>query len=512
MFSLLQASFSDNPLDIFGRQSKLPQRRMMPDGPRKSQPVMAAHSRRIVLKRAAAAALGLLAAACRREPAPAAQTQAAFSDGALRLALRHRNIGGTETFDLVRLRAETNWRRSPAQYTAEPAWGDYRVSVYDAGGATLRYRAGFDSSAELSARPTTAELSVRVPLLRDPVDIVIEKRRAGSLYREMWRAPIDSRSSDIDRSAPAIFSRLDTVLWNGPPHTKVDIAILGDGYLESERAKFVADAKRAAGYLFSVDPFNRHIGDFNVHAVFAASAQNGVTDPYLGLSRDTVFRCTYGAGPAERTLSASDENAVREAASAVPYDFALVLANSRRYGGSAYFGGPAVVAIDSAAARYLVLHEFAHVIGGLAEEYYIADDGRPTSSGNIEPWHPNVTTDAANAKWRTPLGEPLEQLDWNKTAYERYFRRYVQRYYRLRDSHASEAAVEEFLQEESERQAALLAKNAPLRKVGLFEGANGYARRMFRAEVDCIMFSLQTRYFCSACAAAIERMIGAHTR
>jgi hypothetical protein len=35
---------------------------------------------------------------------------------------------------------------------------------------------------------------------------------------------------------------------------------------------------------------------------------------------------------------------------------------------------------------------------------------------------------------------------------------------------------------------------------------------MFRAEVDCIMFSLQTRYFCSACAAAIERMIGAHTR
>jgi hypothetical protein len=468
--------------------------------------------RRTLLKHAAATALGLLASACRRESAPGAQTQDAFGEGALRLALRHRNIGGTETFDVVRLRAETSWRRSRAQYTTEPDWGDYRVSVYDAKGATLLYRAGFDSTAEPLARPTTAELSVRVPLSLDTLNTVIEKRRAGSLYHEVWRAAIDTRSSDIERSAPTIATRVDTFLANGPPEGKVDIAILGDGYPESEHAKFVADAKRAAGYLFSVDPFSKHIRDFNVHAVFAASAETGVTDPYLGLNRNTVFRCAYGAGPAERTLAASDENAVREAASAVPYDFALVLANSRRYGGSAFFGGPAVVAIDSVAARYLVLHEFAHVIGGLAEEYYIPDDGGPAYSGNIEPWHPNVTTGVARAKWRAPLGEPLEQVDWNKAAYERYFRRYVERYHALRNSHASEAAIEKFLQEQGERQAALLAQNAPLRKVGLFEGANGYSRRMFRAEVDCIMFSLQTRYFCSACAAAIERMIHAHIR
>ena len=50
------------------------------------------------------------------------------------------------------------------------------------------------------------------------------------------------------------------------------------------------------------------------------------------------------------------------------------------------------------------------------------------------------------------------------------------------------------------------------RKVGIFEGANGYAKGVFRSEVDCIMFSLQTDYFCAACSAAIERMIDEHCR
>ena len=113
------------------------------------------------------------------------------------------------------------------------------------------------------------------------------------------------------------------------------------------------------------------------------------------------MRSTYGSGAAERSLSVEDHHALREVASAAAYDFLLVLANSRRYGGSAHFGGPAVTAIDSAAAKYLVVHEFAHVIGGLADEYYIPESGGPAYSGNVEPWNPNVTITPASAKWRS---------------------------------------------------------------------------------------------------------------
>ncbi|MGZ9067700.1 MAG: M64 family metallopeptidase, partial [Burkholderiales bacterium] len=61
------------------------------------------------------------------------------------------------------------------------------------------------------------------------------------------------------------------------------------------------------------------------------------------------------------------------------------------------------------------------------------------------------------------------------------------------------------------RQRALLSRNVAARRVGAFEGAHGYSRRIYRAEADCIMFSLRGDYFCAACTAAIERAIDSHT-
>ena len=311
----------------------------------------------------------------------------------------------------------------------------------------------------------------------------------------------------------ALAPRIDIILSSGEPAAKVDLAILGDGYREAEYAKFVDDAARAAGYLFSVEPFRKRNRDFNVYSVFAPSAESGVTDPYLGLKKDTVLRCAYYGGGSERALAGGNNDVVREVASAVPYDFLLILANARRYGGGAHFGGPAAVAIDSAAARYLVIHEFAHVIGGLADEYYIPAAHGPTFIGNLEPWHPNVTISPDRGKWRDLLSEPvLRPTPWNKAEYQRYFANYVRRYNALRGAGAAEAEIEKLMAEEGKRQAALLAKSGNLRRVGYFEGANGYAKGAYRAGVSCIMFSLQTEYFCGACAAAIERMMDEHCR
>lgn len=432
--------------------------------------------------------------------------------GALRLDFRHGISNGRDDFQLTRARIEPAWRGRETRLTETLDWGDYRLSISDAGDRTLLFREGFDSPLDPAARAAMSQLSVRFPLPRQGVQAVVEKRRADSAFQQVWEQSIDPSGPDFDRSPLVTTTRTETLFASGDPWSKVDIAILGDGYREVEHAKFIADAKRATEYLFSVDPLRKRMRDFNVHAVFAASPESGVTDPYLGIARNSVLRCEYGSGEAERTLFVSDNNAMREAASSVPYDFVLVLANSRRYGGSAHFGGPAVVAIDSAASRYLVLHEFAHVIGGLAEEYYIPSAGGPAFTGNIEPWNPNVTIASATAKWRNASGAPPQVESWNKAEYEKYFAGYVKRYFALRNKRADEATVEAFMQQEMQRQAALLAKYGAGRKVGLFEGAHGYAKGAFRSEVSCIMFSLQTDHFCSACSAAIERMIDLHCR
>ncbi len=407
---------------------------------------------------------------------------------------------------MIRLRIEGAWAGPKKRLPSALDWGDYRLSVYEPGTEALVFRQSFDSNLDPQARSAATRLSIRLPLPRRAIHAVIEKRRSENVFEPVWNATLDPGAPEVDRGAPAIATRVDAILTNGPPHAKVDIAILGDGYRQAEHDKFLADAKRAAGYLFSVEPFAKRMREFNVNAVFASSPDSGVTDPYLGQVKTTVLGCAYGRGEAERTLAANDVSALYEAASTVPHDFLLVLANTRRYGGSAYFGGPAVVAIDSAAANYLVLHEFAHVIGGLADEYYIPAARGPAFIGNVEPWHPNVTTAPDQAKWHPPLGTP-QRTAWNKAEYDKYFSGYVQRYFALRERRAGEASVEQFMHDESKRQAALLAKNGLGRKVGLYEGANGYTQGMFRAGVNCIMFSLQTDYFCAACSSAIERMI-----
>lgn len=466
-------------------------------------------ARRSALYRAGAAGLALWFPGCGLPPAPEAPRD---SPGALRLDLRQRLTGGADSFELERIRYERHWPGRRDRLTDGPDWGDYRLSVRRADRESLLFQQGFDTGIAAHARSATTQLSVRFPLPLKPVRVTIEKRRAESSFEAISGFDIDPGAEGIDRSEIAAAARVDTILQSGTSEAKADIAILGDGYREAEYSKFADAAARAADYLFSVEPLKSRRDDFNLRSVFAPSAESGVTDAYLGLEKNTVLRCTYGSAAAERALVAQDNSAVREIASAVPYDFLLILANARRYGGSAYFGGPAVVAIDSARARYLVIHELAHVMAGLADEYYVAVTDGPTYRGDIEPWQPNVTSAPQRAKWHNLMLAATQPTAWNKTEYDRRFANYVRRYERLRQAGADEAAIDKLMQEESARQAAVLGRNGDPRRPGCFEGAHGYARGMFRSGVDCIMFSLQTEYFCPACSAAIERAIDEHCR
>jgi hypothetical protein len=373
----------------------------------------------------------------------------------------------------------------------------------------LLYRSGFDSNLDAAAASSTTELSVRFPRPR-AASIVIEQRRAADLYAPRWTYQIEPGFEPPARGDEPIATRVHDIVVNGSAESKANVAILCDGYRDTDYEKFTRDALRATGYLFSVEPLKKRAHDFNVRAVFASSVHSNVTDPYLGLRRNTVLGCSYLTGEAERTIVVRDNRALRDIAATVPYDFLLVLANARRYGGSGVFGGPAVVAIDSGAAAYLTIHEFAHVLGGLADEYYIpSSEVRPV--GNIEPWQPNVTILQARPKWRQFItGGTRLPTPWNKSEYDAHFSRYVKRYFAARDAHLNESTIDKLMQDAAARGSAILRKNGKPSQTGLFEGANGHAQGVFRSQVDCIMFSYQTEYFCAACSSAIERMIDAH--
>ena len=47
-------------------------------------------------------------------------------------------------------------------------------------------------------------------------------------------------------------------------------------------------------------------------------------------------------------------------------------------------------------------------------------------------------------------------------------------------------------------------------RVGAFEGAGYQAKGLYRAAVDCIMFSRNPDHYCPVCAAAVDAVIEFH--
>ena len=67
-----------------------------------------------------------------------------------------------------------------------------------------------------------------------PVRVVLKKRDAKNLFREVWAVGLDPKDVFIDRSAPKAPAPLLEIQRSGDPSTKVDFLIIGDGYTAAE--------------------------------------------------------------------------------------------------------------------------------------------------------------------------------------------------------------------------------------------------------------------------------------
>jgi hypothetical protein len=260
--------------------------------------------------------------------------------------------------------------------------------------------------------------------------------------------------------------------------------------------------------LFAASPFKEHRTDFNVWAIDTPGEESGISRPSDGRWRHSPLRTTYDAFGSERYILTFDNKRVRELASAAPYEFIEIVANSREYGGGGIFNQYATVAADNEWTPYVFVHELGHHFAGLADEYYTSDVSYSSSSERPEPWEPNVTADPKAAKWADLIapGTPLP-TPWLKQEFESEERRIQARRRELRAQHRPEAEIEALFREEMGLDQKLLDGAEYAGKTGAFEGANYEARGYYRPQTDCIMFTRDPVGFCSVCRRAIERVI-----
>jgi IgA peptidase M64/peptidase M64-like protein len=445
---------------------------------------------------------------------PGSSSQAWFCSSTMRIDLYHVGTRTKEQFAIADVRAEGAWPGSYSSLLHDRKLGDYRISVYGGASNKLLFIDGFDSTLEADEHNGWAGTieTVRIPYPVKPVVVVIRKELATN-GPVVWTGSIDPSSPSVDQARLSLRPEVKVIFENGAPQHKVDLAILGDGYTAAESSKFWADAKRASDYLFSVSPYKENAASFNVRSIYLPSEDGGISSPLDNTWRRSVFRSTYNAHGVERSIGVQDLVSLRDAAAVAPYDAIIVLANSKRYGGSARFNDAAVIAIDSAWSKYLVVHEFGHTFAGLGDEYYTLADCRRT--GQRDPWYPNVSASRSRTslKWRDLVAKEIPiPTPWLKARYDKFDQDFARKYFALRKEKATEDEVDRLIRDALPQATAMLEDERYHGKVGAFEGAEGEACGLYRPELNCTMFTLTSDHFCAVCARAIKDAISYYVR
>ncbi len=200
--------------------------------------------------------------------------------------------------------------------------------------------------------------------------------------------------------------KVRTLLRCGATGDKIDVVILGDGYLKSHLGtggKFEKDVTAFKEHFFNEIPFKHFRDSFNWYSVYVESFDEGAEDGPSRNEKRNAFNSSYHIGGIERLLQFQDSRAVMEAARNAPaIDIIFVIVNDRRYGGS---GGtvrdretgrliPAPCFSSHGVPSYQVaIHELGHSFANLGDEYVdeTVQSSYPLPRGGRDLENPNLT-------------------------------------------------------------------------------------------------------------------------
>jgi len=173
----------------------------------------------------------------------------------------------------------------------------------------------------------------------------------------------DDAAKAARRAAPNAFLRALPVWESGPAERRIDIYVLGDGFLLEDQAKFDKWARATVELLFKVDCLERYKHYCNIRAMNVLSAEDGVDDAEGRRSYDTALDAKALGGGGQVYV---DTGKVYEMLQEVQDhdDLAIVLAQK----GSLGTGGGGV-AVTGRPDRTTIVHEWGHAFAGLLDEY-----------------------------------------------------------------------------------------------------------------------------------------------
>jgi len=184
----------------------------------------------------------------------------------------------------------------------------------------------------------------------------------------------------------------------------VHLGVLGDGYKSDEENTFNDDVQDLITLMRRDPAIRTHMAAWNIHSVMESSIDSGIDDDFSLDVRNTAFDSGYFCQGLQRLICANTAKVFDVALDEYPnLDQIVLLVNDNRFGGS---GGS--VAIASADAPEIAIHEMGHSIAGLADEYVDSLVPETIVGGFVEGRFANVSRTSNPA--RTPWSHWIDQF------------------------------------------------------------------------------------------------------
>jgi hypothetical protein len=461
-----------------------------------------------------------------------------FFDKTMRIDYFHIGNSGEEIITIDQIHQQGIWAGSRRNLIDPFNSGRYSVKIYDDASGNLLYSKGFDSyfgeykttDAALGGEKRTYHESALFPYPKKKFIFALEVRDRENQLLPLFRKKLDPSSISIHKEGPDNETFVFEAFKSGDPHVKVDIAIIGEGYVKDEMDKFQADLRRFTEIFFNQEPYTTYRDSFNIYGVLKPSPESGCDEPRHGIYKNTALNATFNSLGSERYLLTEDNRSLRAVAAHVPYDALYIMVNHSRYGGGGIYNLYCTFTADNQWHTYLFLHEFGHSFAGLADEYYTSSVAyNEFYPRGVEPLESNITAllDKDNVKWKPFLTEGIKiPTPWEKEEYDSMDNEYQKVRQELNDKIAAKKrqgdSLEEIarIEEESEalslqhvqRVDVYLAKSRFAGAVGVFEGAGYSSQGLYRPMLDCLMFTKGDKPFCKVCEQAVIRVIKYYTQ
>jgi len=399
-----------------------------------------------------------------------------FADKTLRVDYIFNGNASGQAICLDGLSALPTWAGRKHHLAELPLQGNGQIVMRNAASGKTIYTTSFSSLFQEwletdEARNVTKgfENTFLLPYPLQPVEIEITLLDPRRNVRASMKHIVHPNDVLIEQKGNSHITPHKYLLHNDSPEKCIDVAILAEGYTLQEIQTFYEDADIACKSIFDHEPFKSMKKRFNVVAVASPSTDSGVSVPRLNEWKHTAFGSHFSTFYSDRYLTTSRVKAIHDALAGIPNEHIIILANTEEYGGGGIYNSYTLTTAHHPMFRPVVVHEFGHSFGGLADEYFYDNDVMTdTYPLDIEPWEQNISTQVDfAAKWKdmlsenTPVPTPAE-----------------------------------------------VSENYP---TGVYEGGGYSAKGIFRPAENCRMRTNEYPAFCPVCQRALRRIIEFYT-